>query len=168
MLHELKWLIIHFHDHLFSWSIMYIFIYMLQRTSFNSLAPGRFKFYFRKVIFKLTLLNGDWGISFEIALRWIPNAVPGHLQAQCWLKSRTSSYASFVAIQWLCDIFTRSVASRLAVEFQANLKALCLFMLNTCHWIQFPDNVAKACDLLTPDVSVMPNGIRNFVHHWFR
>ena len=40
--------------------------------NFNSLAPGRFQFNFRKVIFKLTLVNGGWGISNEIALRWMP------------------------------------------------------------------------------------------------
>ena len=38
----------------------------------NSLAPGRFQFNFRKVIFKLTLVNGGWGISYEITLRWMP------------------------------------------------------------------------------------------------
>ena len=32
------------------------------------LDPGLFKFKFRKVIFKLTLVNGGWGISYEIAL----------------------------------------------------------------------------------------------------
>ena len=40
--------------------------------SINSLAPGRFQFNFRKVIFKLTLVNGGWSISYEIALRWMP------------------------------------------------------------------------------------------------
>ena len=35
----------------------------------NLLAPGRFQFNIRKVIFKLTLVNGGWGISYEIALR---------------------------------------------------------------------------------------------------
>ena len=38
----------------------------------NSVAPGRFQFNFRKVIFKLTLVNGGCGISYEIALRWMP------------------------------------------------------------------------------------------------
>ena len=38
-------------------------------TSFNSLAPGRFQFNFRSVIFKIILVNGGWGISYEIALR---------------------------------------------------------------------------------------------------
>ena len=40
--------------------------------SLNSLAPGRFQFNFRLVIFKLILMNGGWGISYEIALRWMP------------------------------------------------------------------------------------------------
>ena len=35
----------------------------------NSLAPGRFQFNFRQVIVKLILVNGGWGISYEIALR---------------------------------------------------------------------------------------------------
>ena len=38
----------------------------------NSLAPGRFQFNFRQVIFKLVLVNGGWGISRETALRWMP------------------------------------------------------------------------------------------------
>ena len=38
----------------------------------NSLAPGRFHSNFRQVIFKLILVNGGWGISYEIALRWMP------------------------------------------------------------------------------------------------
>ena len=43
-----------------------------QHPNFNSLAHGRFQFNIRKVTFKLTLVNGDWGISYEIALRWMP------------------------------------------------------------------------------------------------
>ena len=38
----------------------------------NSLAPGRFQFNFRMVNLKLTLVNGGWGVSYEIALRWMP------------------------------------------------------------------------------------------------
>ena len=38
----------------------------------HSLAPGRFQFNFRCIIFKLTLVNGGWGISYEIALKWMP------------------------------------------------------------------------------------------------
>ena len=36
---------------------------------FNPLAPGRFQINFRYVIFKLTLVNGGWGISYEISLQ---------------------------------------------------------------------------------------------------
>ena len=39
--------------------------------SFNSLAPGRFKVNFRWVIFNLILVVNGWGISYEIALRWM-------------------------------------------------------------------------------------------------
>ena len=41
----------------------------MQYYVFNSLAPGRFQFNFTWVIFKLTLVNGGCGISYEIALR---------------------------------------------------------------------------------------------------
>ena len=40
--------------------------------SINSLVHVRFQFNIRKVIFKLNLVNGGWGISYEIALRWMP------------------------------------------------------------------------------------------------
>ena len=70
----------------------------------NSLAPGRFQFNFRQVIFKLTLVNGGWGISYEIALRWMPldltddkstlvqvmawcHQATNHYMIQCWLRS---------------------------------------------------------------------------------
>ena len=43
----------------------------------NSLAPGRFQFNFRQVIFKLISVNGGWGISYEIALRWMPLDLTG-------------------------------------------------------------------------------------------
>ena len=44
--------------------------------TFNSLAPGRFEWYFRYVIFKQILVTGDWGISCPdmnvIGLHWWP------------------------------------------------------------------------------------------------
>ena len=51
----------------------------------NSLAPGRFQFNFRKVI-----LNGGWGISFEIAIRLMPWDLSVQITIQCWLVLRTS------------------------------------------------------------------------------
>ena len=38
---------------------------------FNSLAPGKFEWNFRYVIFKWILVIDGWGISFEIALIWM-------------------------------------------------------------------------------------------------
>ena len=45
---------------------------LFQPQCVNSLAPGRFQINFRYVIFKLTSVNGGWGISYKIALRWMP------------------------------------------------------------------------------------------------
>ena len=40
-------------------------------TSINSLAPGKFEWHFRHVIFKQILMIDGWGISSEIALIWM-------------------------------------------------------------------------------------------------
>ena len=68
------------------------------KTHFNSLAPGRFHFYIRKVIFKLTLVNGGWGISYEIALRWIPQDLTDDkstlVPVMAWCRQATSHYLS--------------------------------------------------------------------------
>ena len=64
----------------------------------NSLAPGRFQFNFRKVIFKLTLVNGGWGISYEIAIRWMPLDLTDDksplVQVMAWCCQATSHYLS--------------------------------------------------------------------------
>ena len=73
-------------------------------SQFNSLAPGRFQINFRHVIFKRTLVNGGWGISYEISLIWISLDLTddkstlvqvmawscqatSHYLSQCWLRS---------------------------------------------------------------------------------
>ena len=65
---------------------------------FNSLAPGRIKFNFRKVIYKLTLLNGGWSISCEIALRWMPQDLTDDkstlVKVMAWCRQATSHYLS--------------------------------------------------------------------------
>ena len=63
---------------------------------FNSLAPGRFQFNFRLVIFKLTLVNGGWGISYEIVLRWMPLDLIDDKSTlvQAWCRQATSHYLS--------------------------------------------------------------------------
>ena len=64
----------------------------------NSLAPGSFKFEFRYVIFKPILVNGGWGISYEIALRWMPQDLNNDkstlVQVMAWCRQATSHYLS--------------------------------------------------------------------------
>ena len=67
----------------------------------NALAPGKFKQNFRQVIFKLISVIDGWGITCEIALRWISLDLtddkstlvqvmawclmaPSHYLRQCW------------------------------------------------------------------------------------
>ena len=68
------------------------------RLHVNSLAPGRFQFNFRKVIFKQTLVNGGWGISYEIALRIMPQDLTDDkstlVQVMAWCRQATSPYLS--------------------------------------------------------------------------
>ena len=64
----------------------------------NSLVPGRFKFNFRLVIFKLNLVNGGWGISYEVALIWMPlnptDDKSTSVQVMAWCRKATSHYLS--------------------------------------------------------------------------
>ena len=64
----------------------------------NSLVTGRFYFDFRQVIFKLTLMNGGWDISYEIALRWMPLDLIDDkstlVQVMTWCRQATSHYLS--------------------------------------------------------------------------
>ena len=64
----------------------------------NSLAPGRFQFNFRKVIFKLISVNCGWGISYEIALRWISKDLTDDkstlVQVMAWCREAASHYLS--------------------------------------------------------------------------
>ena len=71
---------------------------LCQPQGVNSLAPGRFQFNFRKVIFKLNLVNGGWGISYKIALRWMPQDLTDDkstlVQVMAWCRQATSHYLS--------------------------------------------------------------------------
>ena len=64
----------------------------------NALASGRFQFNFRQVVLKLTLVNGGWGISHEIALRWMPLDLTDDkstlVQVMAWCRQATSHYLS--------------------------------------------------------------------------
>ena len=64
----------------------------------NLLAPGKFQFNFRKSIFKLILVNGGWGISYKIALIWMPLDLTDDkstsVQVMAWCRQATSHYLS--------------------------------------------------------------------------
>ena len=64
----------------------------------DSLAPGKFEWNFRHVIFKQILLNDGWGISCEIALIWISLDFADDqstlVQVMAWCHQATSHYLS--------------------------------------------------------------------------
>ena len=64
----------------------------------NSLAPGKFEWNFRYVIFKQILVIDGWGISCEIALVWMSLDFTADLsplvQVMAWCLQATSHYVS--------------------------------------------------------------------------
>ena len=66
--------------------------------SLNSLAPGKFKWNFRHVIFKQILVIDGWGSSCEIALIWIwlnfTDDQSTLVQVMAWCHQATSHYLS--------------------------------------------------------------------------
>ena len=101
-------------------------------------SPGRFQFNFRKVIFKLTLMNGGWGISYEIALRWMPQDLTddkstlvqvmawchqaiSHYLSQCWPRSMSpygvSNFKVFVAI-WRLKVLSNIIKTSIFFTIQ--------------------------------------------------
>ena len=65
---------------------------------FNSLAPGKFEWNFRYVIFKWILVTDGWGISCEIALIWMSLDFTDDqstlVQVMAWCRQATSHYLS--------------------------------------------------------------------------
>ena len=66
--------------------------------NFNSLAPGKFEWNFRHVIFKQILVIDGWGISCAIALIWMSLDVADDqstlVQVMAWCRQATSHYLS--------------------------------------------------------------------------
>ena len=64
----------------------------------NPLAPGKFEWNFRHVIFKQILVIGGWGISCEIALIWMSLDFTEDqstlVQVMAWCRQATSHYLS--------------------------------------------------------------------------
>ena len=69
-----------------------------QHIDLNSLAPGRFSWRFRWVIFMLILVIDDWCMSCEIAIRWIQLDLTDDkstlVQVMAWCRQATSHYLS--------------------------------------------------------------------------
>ena len=86
----------------------------------NSLALGRFQFNFRSVIFKLILVNDGWGISYEIALRWMPPDCTDDkstlVQVMAWCRQATSHYLSQC---WLRSVPPNGITRPQWAKFQS-------------------------------------------------
>ena len=109
--------------------------------------PGRFQFNFRKVTFKLTLVNGGWGISYKIAIRRMPqdltNVKSTLVQVMAWCRQATSHYLS--------QCWPRSMSPNGITRLQWVKETSCLHSVVKCEFIL----------LLTPNVSCHPD-----IHYW--
>ena len=70
--------------------VLYIAVAPQIYPKINSLAPGKFEWNFRHVIFKQILVIDDWGISCEIALTWKPKDLANNrsklVQVMAWCR----------------------------------------------------------------------------------
>ena len=84
---------------------------LLPSDPFNSLAPGKFEWNFRRVIFKQILVIDGWGISCEIALIWMSLDFTDDqstlLQVMAWCRQATSHYLSQC---WLSSLLPYGIA----------------------------------------------------------
>ena len=73
---------------------------------FTSLATGRFQIKFRHIIFKLILVNGGWGIFYEIALGWMPQDLTNDksilVQVMAWCRQNFTQDATQAPWSWWC------------------------------------------------------------------
>ena len=149
--------------------------------SLNTLAPGKFEWNFRHVIFKQILVIDDWGISCEIALIWMSLdftdgqstlvevmaccrqatslAAASHYLSQCWPKSLSPNVVTWP--KWVNNIPQD------------------WFSFNTLRPRQngrhFADNVLK-CNFLNESYefrlkfywSLLIRVKLTIFHHWFR
>ena len=81
--------------------LMFFFIAMVNKQLnkyINSLAPGRFKWNFGYIIFKLALVTDGWVISCEIPVSWMSLNLPDNkstlVQVMAWCCQATSHYLS--------------------------------------------------------------------------
>ena len=117
-----------------------IFFHKVGLSLIYSLAPGRFKF--RLAIFKPILVNGGWGISYEIALRWMPqdltddkstlvqvmtwcHQATSHYLSQCWPRSLSPN--GITRPQWVNDVFVHYCSGSAGASVVAHGVALPLY-----------------------------------------
>ena len=110
----------------------------------NTLASGRFQSNFRLVIFKQTLVNGGWGISYEIALRWMPldliddkstlvqvmawcGQATSHYLSQCWPRSMSPN--GVIRPQWV----KRWMCGKLTLNVGLHGKKIMSWLENFCE-----------------------------------
>ena len=64
--------------------------------SVNSLAPGKFEWHFKYLIFQIISVIDGWGISCELALRWMSLHFTDDkstlVQVMAWCRQATSHY----------------------------------------------------------------------------
>ena len=81
-----------------TWVTLWRHLWRLSNSWVNSLAPGKFKWNFRHVIFKQILVIDGWGISCKNVLRWMPLDLTGDkstlVQVMAWCRQATSHYLS--------------------------------------------------------------------------
>ena len=141
----------------------------------NSLAPGRFQFNFRWVIFKLTLVNGGCGISYEITLRWMPRDLTDNkstlVQVMAWWRQATSHYLSQC---WPRSMSPNGVTRpqwvnlELVVLSNLNHMILCL-ALHEIWYCSWPGAVVMkdVCALLHRTFKYIIRCSSNNLKHWF-
>ena len=98
--------------------------HLVPTAIFNSLAPGKFEWNFRYLILQIISVIDGWGISCELALRWMSRDLTddkstlvhvmawcrqaaSHYLSQCWPRS-LSPYG-ITRPQWVNNIFKNLV-----------------------------------------------------------
>ena len=68
------------------------------RSTFNSLVPGKFEWNFRYLIFQIISVIDGWGISCELAIRWMSLDLTDDkstlVQVMAWCRQATNHYLS--------------------------------------------------------------------------
>ena len=116
-------------------------------SSVNSLAPGKCQFNFRHVILKLTLVNVGWGISYEIALRWMPLELTDDkstlVEVMAWCRQATSHYLSqcwlspllpygIARPQWVKSLFHKPTDTRDKLGRYSSASQISWYSTQTC------------------------------------